>query len=130
MSTSVRPNTFICAAFANTLSLTIIVLSLLITTVAQTQTASTAVATVRVDVTAGHEINSFNPDSALGSSIDVLSHNDIDQVYSPHIIQESLSAGWGPITYRNNSELRMAAWHWNRSEERRVAKDSRSRESR
>ena len=113
MSTSVRPNTFICAAFANTLSLTIIVLSLLSTTVAQTQTASTAVATVRVDVTPGHEINSFDPDSALGSSIDVLSHSDIDQVYSPHIIQESLSAGWGPITYRNNSELRMAAWHWN-----------------
>ncbi|MBV8069783.1 MAG: discoidin domain-containing protein, partial [Acidobacteriaceae bacterium] len=38
---------------------------------------------------------------------------DIDLVYTPHIIQESLSAGWGPITYRNNSELRMAAWHWN-----------------
>ena len=36
----------------------------------------------------------------------------IDKVYTPHIIQESLSAGWGPITYRNNSELRMAAWHW------------------
>jgi hypothetical protein len=49
----------------------------------------------------------------LGSSIDVLSHRDIDLVYTPHIIQESLSAGWGPITYRNNSELRMAAWHWN-----------------
>src|SRR5438552_10100049 len=112
MSTSVRPNTFICAAFANTLSLTIIVLSLLSTTVAQTQTASTAVATVRVDVTPNHIINSFDPDSALGSSIDVLSHRDIDYVYSPHIIQEALSAGWGPITYRNNTELRMAAWHW------------------
>src|SRR2546422_7336577 len=33
-------------------------------------------------------------------------------VYTPHIIQEALSAGWGPITYRNNTELRMAAWHW------------------
>src|ERR1039458_4233545 len=50
--------------------------------------------------------------SALGSSIDVLSRLDIDRVYTPHIIQESLSAGWGPITYRNNTELRMAAWHW------------------
>jgi hypothetical protein len=67
---------------------------------------------VRVDATPGHEINSFDPDSALGSSIDVLSHDDIDKVYTPHILQESLSAGWGPITYRNNSELRMAAWHW------------------
>jgi hypothetical protein len=69
-------------------------------------------ATVHVDATPGHAINSFDPDSALGSSIDVLSHDDIDKVYTSHIIQESLSAGWGPITYRNNSELRMAAWHW------------------
>lgn len=69
--------------------------------------------TVRVDVTPGHAINSFNPDSALGSSLDVLSRTGIDKVFTPHIIQESLSAGWGTISYRNNSELRMAAWHWN-----------------
>jgi F5/8 type C domain len=69
--------------------------------------------TVHIDATSGHAINTFDPDNALGSSIDVLSHYDIDQVYTPHILQESLSAGWGPITYRNNSELRMAAWHWN-----------------
>src|SRR5258705_7180371 len=67
---------------------------------------------VRVDVTPGHAINTFDPDSALGSSIDVLSRTDINRVYTPHIIQEALSAGWGPITYRNNTELRMAAWHW------------------
>jgi hypothetical protein len=67
---------------------------------------------IRVDATPGHVINSFDPDSALGSSIDVLSHYGIDKVYTPHILQESLSAGWGPISYRNNSELRMAAWHW------------------
>ena len=67
---------------------------------------------VRVDATPGHAIKSFDPDSALGSSIDVLSRTDINRVYTPHIIQEALSAGWGPITYRNNTELRMAAWHW------------------
>lgn len=67
---------------------------------------------VRVDATPGHAINTFDPDSALGSSIDVLSRMDINRVYTPHIIQEVLSAGWGPITYRVNTELRMAAWHW------------------
>ena len=51
------------------------------------------VASIRVDLTPGHEINSFDPDSALGSSIDVLSRTGIDKVYTPHIIQESLSAG-------------------------------------
>ena len=78
----------------------------------EAKNAGTEAATVRVDATAGHAINSFDPDSALGSSIDVLSRTDINKVYTPHIVQESLSAGWGPITYRNNTELRMAAWHW------------------
>src|SRR5690242_18395621 len=79
---------------------------------AQTSGNAKEVATVRVDVNPAHVLNSFDPDQSLGSSIDVLSRFDIDKVYTPHIIQESLSAGWGPITYRNNTELRMAAWHW------------------
>lgn len=78
----------------------------------QSPTQAGRAATVRVDVTSGHAINTFDPDSALGSSIDVLSRTDINRVYTPHIIQEALSAGWGPITYRVNTELRMAAWHW------------------
>lgn len=69
--------------------------------------------TVQVDIAPGQVLNRFNPDRALGSSVDVLSRRDIDLVYTPHIIQESLSAGWGPISYRNNTELRKAAWHWN-----------------
>jgi hypothetical protein len=70
------------------------------------------VAVVHVDANPRHVLNAFDPDRALGSSIDVLSKTAIDKVYTPHIIQESLSPGWGPITYRNNTELRMAAWHW------------------
>jgi len=74
--------------------------------------AGTKTGTIRIDAAPSHVINSFDPDSALGSSIDVLSRTGIDKVYTPHIVQEALSAGWGPITYRNNTELRMAAWHW------------------
>jgi hypothetical protein len=80
------------------------------TVTAQSPAPSGSAGLVRVD--AAHVINSFDPDSALGSSIDVLSRMDIDRVFTPHIIQEALSAGWGPITYRNNTELRMGAWHW------------------
>jgi hypothetical protein len=83
--------------------------SLCLIATASGQTAP-VIGTVRVDTS--RAVNSFDPDSALGSSIDVLSRDRIDKVYTPHIIQESLSAGWGPITYRNNTELRMAAWHW------------------
>ena len=80
MFVTVRPNSFIWTAFAKILLPGAILFLILGATVAQTQTASTAVATVQVDVTPGHEINSFDPDSALGSSIDVLSRSDIDQV--------------------------------------------------
>ena len=62
------------------------------------ESAGAGTSIVRIDATPTHVINSFDPDSALGSSIDVLSHDGIDKVYTPHIIQESLSAGWGPIT--------------------------------
>jgi hypothetical protein len=71
------------------------------------------VPTVRVDITPGHATNSFDPDRALGSSIDILPYGVADKVYSAPILQESLSAGWGPITYRQNTELQIAAWHWN-----------------
>jgi hypothetical protein len=81
--------------------------------VAQSLNPAGPIAVVQVDAAPEHVINTFDPDAALGSSIDVLSKRDIDQVFTPHIIQEALSAGWGPLTYRNNSELRMAAWHWN-----------------
>jgi hypothetical protein len=98
------------SAIAGTILL--VIASCAATTAQTAPAAEPQASTVHVDATPGHVINSFDPDSALGSSVDVLSHDGIDKVYTPHIIQESLSAGWGPITYRNNSELRMAAWHW------------------
>lgn len=68
--------------------------------------------TVRVDVTPGHSI-AFDPDKAMGTSMDILPAGEFDAVYSDAIIKESLAAGWGPITYRQNTELTMDAWHWN-----------------
>ncbi|HET8924194.1 MAG TPA: discoidin domain-containing protein [Candidatus Acidoferrum sp.] len=68
--------------------------------------------TIRVDATPAHAIK-FDPDQALGSSMDILPANLVDTVYSEPILKEALSAGWGPITYRQNTELTIAAWHWN-----------------
>jgi hypothetical protein len=68
--------------------------------------------TVRVDTTPAHAIP-FDPDLALGSSMDILSAKMTDTIYSEPVVKESLSAGWGPITYRQNTELTIAAWHWN-----------------
>jgi hypothetical protein len=67
---------------------------------------------VRVDTTPAKAIP-FDPDLALGSSMDILQQSQVDTVYSAPILKESLSAGWGPISYRQNTELTVAAWHWN-----------------
>lgn len=97
----------------NSVAILLLVITVLHGNSAWAQTAPTEpVGTVRVDANPKHILNSFDPDRALGTSLDVLSRADIDKVHSPHIVQESLSAGWGPITYRNNTELRMGAWHW------------------
>jgi len=77
----------------------------------QAQAPEERVTTIHIDI--AHPIKKFDPDQALGTSIDILHANDIDKVYSEPILKESLSAGWGPITYRQNTELQGAAWHWN-----------------
>lgn len=55
----------------------------------------------------------FDPDQALGSSMDILSHDVVEKIYTPEMVNQCLSAGWGPITYRQNTELSIGAWHWN-----------------
>jgi len=69
---------------------------------------------ITVDVSAAKAI-AFDPDKALGSSLDILPAKHLEKVFSPETIKQSLSAGWGPITYRQNTELSIGAWHWNPS---------------
>ena len=71
------------------------------------------VSTIRVDAAPGHATNSFRPHHALGTSIDILSYGSVDKLYTEPIIKKCLSAGWGPMSYRQNTELQIAAWHWN-----------------
>lgn len=71
-----------------------------------------AAQTVRVDVTPSKAL-AFDPDKAMGTSLDILPAKDFEKDFSEPIIRESLSAGWGPITYRQNTELTYNAWHWN-----------------
>jgi hypothetical protein len=75
-------------------------------------TRRAAAQTVRVDTTPAHAIK-FDPDLALGSSIDNLPQNTSDAVYTEPLVKEALSAGWGPITYRLYTELTISSWHWN-----------------
>jgi len=68
--------------------------------------------TVHVDISQNKAVP-FDPDLSLGSSLDILPAKQFEKVFAPETIKASLSAGWGPITYRQNTELTIAAWHWN-----------------
>ena len=68
--------------------------------------------TVHVDATPSHAV-AFDPDKAMGTSMDILQAREFDAVYSEPIVKAGLSAGWGPMTYRQNTELTYSAWHWN-----------------
>ncbi len=45
--------------------------------------------------------------------MDELSIEVIQKIYTPEMVKQWLAAGWGPITYRNHTELAIEAWHWN-----------------
>jgi F5/8 type C domain-containing protein len=72
-----------------------------------------AAQTVNVDTTPSHVVNTFSPPYALGSTVDRVPSNATDTFFSPSQIKEILSAGWGAISYRQNTELFVQAWHWN-----------------
>jgi hypothetical protein len=69
--------------------------------------------TVVVDVTPGHEANTFVPERTLGAGIDRLSRAATDKLFAPPTIQKVLTAGWQTVSYRQNTELHVEAWHWN-----------------
>jgi len=70
---------------------------------------------VTVDITPGHSTNSFSPLRALGAGIDRDPLNSVDILYDPAHVEIMHAAGWGPISYRLNTELSIQAWHWNPS---------------
>jgi hypothetical protein len=69
--------------------------------------------TIRVDITPSHSTNTIVPTKALGAGIDRLPYGAADKLFTGATIQQVLSAGWQTLTYRQNTELHMEAWHWN-----------------
>jgi hypothetical protein len=69
--------------------------------------------TVRVDTTPSHVVNTFRPLEALGSTVDRVPSNATDTFFRPDQIKQILQAGWGAISYRQNTDLFVQAWHWN-----------------
>ena len=66
-------------------------------------------------------VNSFSPPRTLGGAIDRLrggptredNERNTERLLTDPVLQEMLGAGWGTVTYRQNTELMIEAWHWN-----------------
>jgi len=77
--------------------------------------------TLVVDAAPQRVVNSFSPLSALGGAIDRLRGGDTREANERHTerllggsaLKELLGAGWQTVTYRQNTELMIEAWHWN-----------------
>src|SRR4029077_8977402 len=68
---------------------------------------------IRVDATPSHSTNTIKPTEALGAGIDRLPYGAADKLFVDDTIKQILSAGWQTVTYRQNTELHVEAWHWN-----------------
>ncbi|MGA8288586.1 MAG: discoidin domain-containing protein [Acidobacteriaceae bacterium] len=68
---------------------------------------------LRVHAAPDQIVNSFDPDKALATSMDIQSRGAIDRIYTPETVKLCLSAGWGPISYRLHTPETIDYWHWN-----------------
>ncbi len=72
---------------------------------------SAAAQTVEVDTS--HATNHFVPKETLGAGVDRISAEAIDKDLLQPTLDQTLASGWQPVTYRQNTELAVEAWHWN-----------------
>jgi F5/8 type C domain len=82
-------------------------------TIALTATNIAAAQKITVDASPSHVVNTFSPPHALGAAIDRLRTGTPDHLLTGQMLQEILGAGWQTVTYRQNTELMVEAWHWN-----------------
>src|SRR5437773_7392142 len=64
-------------------------------------------------VLADHHVIHCVPIEALGAGIDGHEKGECARMFTDKNIEQMLSAGLGPLTYRLRTELAGAAWHWN-----------------
>ena len=67
--------------------------------------------TIEVDTT--HAVNQFIPRDTLGAGVDRIPVAAIDKGLSQPALDAALSSGWQPVSFRQNTELAVEAWHWN-----------------
>ena len=69
--------------------------------------------TIHVDITPENSTNRFRPNETLGAGVDRIPAEAIDNDLVQPNLGRALASGWQPVTYRQNTELTIEAWHWN-----------------
>jgi len=82
----------------------VIIVALLASALASAQT---------IHVDTSHPTNHFIPNQTLGAGVDRIPAEAIDKDLVPDVLNKVFEAGWQPVTYRQNTELAVEAWHWN-----------------
>lgn len=67
--------------------------------------------TVRVDT--GKPVNTIDPRTSVGAGVDRIPVEAIDRDLTADALKPVLESGWQPVTYRQNTDLAVEAWHWN-----------------
>ncbi|HKH98562.1 MAG TPA: discoidin domain-containing protein [Candidatus Sulfotelmatobacter sp.] len=67
--------------------------------------------TVEVDAT--RPTNRFVPNETLGAGVDRIAVEAIDKDLVQPTLGQTQASGWQPVSYRQNTELAVEAWHWN-----------------
>ena len=75
------------------------------------QVSFTHAQVVEVDTT--RATNHFVPKDTLGAGVDRISVEAIDKDLLQPTLSQTQESGWQPVTYRQNTELMVEAWHWN-----------------
>lgn len=73
--------------------------------------APAAAQTVRVNTTAA--VNTIDPRTSVGAGVDRIPVAAIDHDLTKEALAPVQKSGWQPVTYRQNTDLAVEAWHWN-----------------
>jgi hypothetical protein len=81
--------------------------------VASAIAALSSAQTIHVDTTPADATNHFRPSETVGAGIDRIPSEAVDSGLTQPNLGRAMASGWQPVSYRNNTELSIEAWHWN-----------------
>jgi hypothetical protein len=69
--------------------------------------------TIHVSIAPADRTNNFVPTQTLGAGVDRIPREAFEKDLVPETVAATLDSGWQTVTYRQNTELAIQAWHWN-----------------